>query len=386
MLTIAGNGMGPYDFAHLAISLDRYDIILCDPHCTHPDPRILRCSYTEAHAYILEHYRDQELLYVVTGSPLFYSAGTLIANSLPPQQVRIIDNTSSKSYLLSRLMIAAQHVAVLSLHGRTRIDLEQFLQKEYTLILCDRHSIHRLQTATQYLEHDALRIIIGYKLGYTDEQIVALASFREAEQFDLTQPYVLLLQRTYIPLPSYREDDAFVTERGMITKRYKRHLSLQHLDLAPNHILWDVGAGSGSCAIEAHSRYRVKTVLFENKPQRIENIRKNLRTHHVCDAQLIAGNAAINFVHVADAPDRIFIGGGGTEVIEKLPDMYARLTPNGILLIVAVTLASLTRAIQTLRDAGITYHVIALALTTYKGTWDMAEPERQLFQIKVIKR
>ena len=61
----------------------------------------------------------------------------------------------------------------------------------------------------------------------------------------------------------------------MITKQYKRDLSLQNLDLQPNQTLWDIGAGSGSCGIEAYKRYKVKTIFFEKQPQRIKYIKQN---------------------------------------------------------------------------------------------------------------
>ncbi len=77
-------------------------------------------------------------------------------------------------------------------------------------------------------------------------------------------------------------DNEFKTERGMITKEYKRNLSLQQLDLEPNQILWDIGAGSGSCAIEAFKRYRVKTILFEKSPKRCEFINRRPGNHYVC--------------------------------------------------------------------------------------------------------
>ncbi len=171
----------------------------------------------------------------------------------------------------------------------------------------------------------------------------------------------------------------------MITKRYKRHLSLQNLDLAPNMLLWDVGAGSGSCAIDAYKRYRVRTLLFEKQPQRCAFIRTNLQTHHVCDTQLLEGDAKDLFERQTENPDRIFVGGGGANVIAKLPYLYERLREDGIMLINAITLKNLTQMITVLNEANIAYKVISLSLTTYKGKLDLIEPERQLFQIRVTK-
>jgi len=386
MLTIAGNGMGEYHFKHLSLPLETYDTIVCDKNFTEEAPNLLKLSYSEAKAYILAHYHHENILYVVTGSPLFYSAGILIAKQLPRHEVTLIDNTSSKRYLLTKLLIGETEVETLSLHGRTHLDLERFLTNRYTFVLCDKESIEKLKEATRYLNAEALQVTIGYKLGYEDEVIEQINLFDFSwRAFDLTQPYVLLIERFFTPPSPISEDSTFATERGMITKQYKRHLSLQHLDLAPNQLLWDIGAGSGSCAIEAYKRYKVRTVLFEKQPQRCDYIRQNLTSHFVCDTLLLEGHAESLFENLKENPHRIFVGGGGEQVIAHLPYLYERLKEEGVMLINAITLKNLTQMITVLNEANITYKVISLSLTTYKGKLDLIEPERQLFQIKIVK-
>jgi len=386
MLTIAGNGMGDYTFANLSINVDEFDRIVCDKNFKEEGENILKVGFKEAKEYILENYNRENILYVVTGSPLFYSAGILIAKKLPHEQVKIINNTSSKSYLLEKLFISETEVESISLHGRERIDLSKFLVNKYTFVLCDMFTIGRIKEATKYLSPDDIEVTIGYKLGYDDEVIEQINLFDHAHKaFNQTFPFVLLIKRLFSPKPVMSLDSDFETERGMITKQYKRHLSLQNLDLEANQILWDVGAGSGSCAIEAYKRYRVKTVLFEKQEQRSAFIKTNLTAHHVCDTELLEGNAEELFESVKANPDRIFVGGGGEKVIARLPYLYERLAENGVMLINAITLKNLTQMITVLNEAKIEYKVISLSLTTYKGKLDLIEPERQLFQIKVCK-
>ncbi len=82
-------------------------------------------------------------------------------------------------------------------------------------------------------------------MGYSDEVIKEI-DIREEIDLDLNQPYVLLVEKKFNTSPLSR-DSEFNTERGMITKEYKRNLSLQQLDLEPNQILWILGQGSGKC-------------------------------------------------------------------------------------------------------------------------------------------
>lgn len=387
MVTIAGNGMGEYDFSNLDFDISKFDKVICDLNFLEDGKNILKLKYKQAKEYILQNYEKEEILYVVTGSPLFYSAGTIIAKNLPKNKVKIINNTSSKSYLLEKLFISETDVNTISLHGRVDIDLTKFLQNKYTFILCDKSTISRLKTALCYFEANSISTILGYKLGFNEEKIekIDLLNFDE-HLLDLTAPFVLLIKKEFKNKNIISEDIEFETQRGMITKKYKRQLTLQNLDLQANNLLWDIGAGSGSCAIEAFKRYKVKTILFEKNETRIDFIKQNLKNHYVIDTKLLSGEAQDFFQTLKETPQRIFVGGGGIEVIKQLPKLYEILDEKGILLINAITLKHLNLMLTVLNEAKIEYEVYSISLTTYKGKLDLVEPERQLFQIKVNKK
>jgi len=386
MLVIAGNGMSEYNFDNLEVSFCKFDRIICDKNFDENGKTVLKLGYKDAKQYILDNYTKENILYVVSGSPYFYSAGILIAKLIPREFLKIIDNTSSLKYMQSKLLISDANISTISLHGRANIDLENFLTNDYTFILCDKLTIEKIKEATKYLSSNDIDIHIGYKLGYKDEVIEQINIFDFSyKAFDLTKPYVLIIKRNYTLNNTIDNDSAFNTERGMITKKFKRHLSLQNLDLKPNQLLWDIGAGSGSCGIEAYKRYKVRTILFENQEQRCEFILQNLKSHHVLDTTLLQGDAQEQFSTLEVNPNRIFVGGGGEKVIAKLPYLYDRLEADGIMLINAITLKHLSLMINTLNEAKIEFETHSISLTTYKGKLDLVEPERQLFQIKVYK-
>jgi precorrin-6Y C5,15-methyltransferase (decarboxylating) len=387
MVTIAGNGMGDYNFSNLELNYSSYDKIICDQNFTEDGNNILKLKFKDAKNYILENYEKENILYVVTGSPLFFSAGTLIAKRLPKKSIKIINNTSSKMYLLERVFVAETDVSIVSIHGRSNIDLKEFMNKKYTFVVCDKDSINRLNEAMQFYKEDSITTTIGYKLGYEDEVIEEINIFNfDDEKFNLEQPFVLLIQRNFEHKKNVCDDLEFETERGMITKKYKRHLSLQNLDLEENQLLWDIGAGSGSCGIEAFKRYKVKTIFFEKNETRVEFIKTNLTAHHVSDCKLFIGEAQEIYPTLEQDPQRIFVGGGGEKVISTLPYLYKRLEVNGIMLINAITLKHLSQMINILNEAKIEYDTHSISLTTYKGKLNLVEPERQLFQLKIYKK
>ena len=385
MVTIIGNGMGEYNFSNINIDIKQFDKIICDKNFREDGKNILKLSYKDAKEYILQNYNTKNILYVVTGSPLFFSAGILIAKQLPCNMVKIIPNISSKEYILSKLFIDETKVESISLHGRDKIDKTKFLTNKYTLVLCDKNSITKLQKALKYLNSNDIKTTIGYKLGYNDEIIKQIDIFNIDTNFDLTQPYILLIEKLYTNTPFVSDDGEFKTQRGMITKKYKRELSLQLLDLLPNEILWDIGAGSGSCGIQAYKRYKTKVLFFEKQPLRIQYIKENLAFHKVVDCMIYEGEAEKFFDTINENPNKIFIGGGGDSVINKLPYLYNRLETNGIILINAVTLHNLNSMLNILNKANIAYNIHSISITTYSGKLNMAEPQRQLFNIKIIK-
>jgi len=389
MVTIIGNGMGDYTFDNLRnkdIDLSSFDKIICDKNFAETGDNIVKGGYKIAREYVLENYDKENILYVVTGSPFFYSAGILVAKKIPQDQVKIINNTSSKVYMQEKLFINDTEIDAFSLHGKPNIDLTKFLTNKYTFLVCDKLTIDKMQKAMKFLNLQDTKVTIGYKLGYKDEVIeeIDIYAFDE-NKFDLTQPFVLLIEKLFVSKNGLSNDSDFDTERGMITKKYKRQLTLQNLDLEPNQLLWDIGAGSGSCGIEAYARYKTHTIFFEKNEERVKHIRTNLTNHRVVNCELYVGEAQEIYPTLEKNPQRIFVGGGGEKVIATLPYLYERLDTDGIMLINAITLKHLSQMINVLNDAKIEFETHSISLTTYKGKLDLVEPERQLFQLKIKK-
>jgi len=382
LLSIVGNGMGEYNFSNLPkeINLSDFDFIVCDKNFKEEGKNIYKFSYKEAKKFILENYKTKNILYVVTGSPTFFSAATIIAKNIPKKYLTIYPATSSKEYLLAKLAISESEVEVISLHGRKNIDLEKFLKKRFTFILTDQNSLKRLLEALKYIPSKNLRWIIGYKMGYKDEFIGEFDP--KKNNFNLLEPHVILLERLF-EYPKRLFDEDFKTQRGVITKKYKRDFCLELLELSDNQIFWDIGAGSGSCAIEAFIKYRVKTFLFEKDQERTSFIEENLKRHNVFEATLFKEDALKAIKKIENNPDRILIGGGGVKLLEELEYLINRLKKDGILIILAVTLNTLSKAVETLEKSSFWYEVISLDLTTWNKESKIANSQRKLFLIKI---
>ena len=385
MVTIAGSGMGKYDFTNIDLDFSKFEMIFCDRNYESDLKNVIKGGFKEIKESILENL-DKDILYVVSGSPTFFSGAILILSILKKKGIdfKIVDNTSSLSYMLAQNGVALVKTDIVTLHGKTSVDLERFLTNDYTFVICDEDTPKILSNMMKYLDEDDTEITLGEHFGYEDEKF-SQTSIQQMIKTPPKMPYSLLIKRCFKPLATISSEDEIEHENGMITKSYKRHISLQNLDLQPNLLLWDVGAGSGSVSIDGYKRYKIRSILFEKNPKRSKMIKNSLKKHKILDTKLYEGEASELYKQDRTTPDRIFIGGGGEKVINELDYLYERLADDGLMVANFVTLQHLTTAITVLKQAKISFEIKSVSLTTYKMSLLMPEPERVMHQIIVKK-
>jgi len=385
MVTIAGSGMGAYNFDNIDVDFTSYEMIFCDKNYESDLKNLTKGSFKQIKEAILENL-DKEILYIVSGSPTFFSGALLILSVLKKEKIafKIIDNTSSLAHMLSHEGVSLIKTGIVTLHGKKQVDLENFLTKEYTFLICDDETPKLLSEIMTHLGEDDVSITLGEKFGYDCEHF-STVTLQDMLKNPPKMPYSLLIKRNFSPLPNISTEDSIEHENGMITKSYKRHISLQNLELQPNMLLWDVGAGSGSVSIDGYKRYKVRTILFEKNLKRSAMIKNSLAKHKIVDTKLYEGEASELYKLEKSTPERIFIGGGGEKVISELEYLYERLADGGLMVANFVTLTNLTQAITVLKDADIAFEIKSVSLTTYKMSLLMPEPERVMHQIVVKK-
>jgi len=385
MVTIAGSGMGAYNFDNVNLDFSKYEMIFCDQNYETDLKNVTKGSFKIVKEAILANL-DKEILYIVSGSPTFFSGAILILNVLKRENIefKIIDNTSSLNYMLAHEGVSLVKTGIVTLHGNSGVDLESFLIKDHTFIICDDETPAVLAAAMEYLDESDVTITLGEQFGYESESFKTV-TLKELQTTPPKMPYSLLLKRNFKALPNISSEDSIEHENGMITKSYKRHVSLQNLDLQPNMLLWDVGAGSGSVSIDGYKRYKIRSIMFEKNEKRAKMIQNSLKTHKIIDAKLYIGEASIDYKTETSTPQRIFVGGGGDKVISEIDYLYERLADGGLMVANFVTLQHLTTAINTLKKAKIAFDIKSVSLTTYKMSLLMPEPERVMHQIIVKK-
>jgi precorrin-6Y C5,15-methyltransferase (decarboxylating) len=143
-------------------------------------------------------------------------------------------------------------------------------------------------------------------------------------------------------------DHRYAHRAGMVTKAEVRAVALGKLALPGTGVLWDVGAGSGSVAVEC-SRLApgLRVFAVERRPDDVERLRENTIGTGVV---VVEGEAPDVLAGLPD-PDRVFLGGGGLNVLESVLD---RLRPGGL---VVATYVALDRAAAAATRLGSMVHV-----------------------------
>jgi len=110
-------------------------------------------------------------------------------------------------------------------------------------------------------------------------------------------------------------EEVFDSRGAVITKAEVRALALARLAPGPGLLVWDVGAGSGSVAVEC-ARFGAAVIAVERNAPRCERVRANA-ARHGADVRIVPGEAPGALAGLPD-PDAVFVGGGGTAVIEAV--------------------------------------------------------------------
>ncbi len=274
---------------------------------------------------LLEAHAGRRVCVLASGDPMFHGIGTTLVRLLGADAVRVLPHPSSVSLACARLGWALDSVDVVSLVG-----------KPVELLVPHLHPGRRVLVLggdpreVAALVGDA-RLTVLEQLGGPAERI--------HHELDADPLNVLAIECagggfSLVPgLP----DDAYEHD-GQLTKREVRAVTLALLGPRPGELLWDVGAGSGSIAIEwSRTHPACRAVAVERDPVRAERITRNAAALGVPGVRVVLGESpdALEL----PSPDAVFIGGGLTApgVVERC---WAALNPGGRLVANAVTLES----------------------------------------------
>ncbi|MBB4954651.1 precorrin-6Y C5,15-methyltransferase (decarboxylating) [Agrobacterium vitis] len=287
--------------------------------------------------------RGSPVTVLATGDPMHFGIGATLRRYVEAGEMRVLPSPSAFSLAAARLGWPLQAVAQISLHGRPVSHLNRHVLPGARILALtsDAQTVRDVATALvkrgfgasilHVLEHmggEAERV-----LHHTAEELLALTI--ELSDFNTLAIDCASDGPLLSPIPGL-PDDAFRHD-GQLTKREVRAVTLAQLSPFPNALLWDVGAGCGSIAIEwLRTGMGTRAIAIEPKPERVAMMRDNADTLGVADLEIVAAEAPEGLTGL-EPPDVIFIGGGVT-TDGLFAACWQALKPGGRLVTNAVTL------------------------------------------------
>ncbi|AOP36529.1 precorrin-6Y C5,15-methyltransferase [Leptospira tipperaryensis] len=334
---------------------------------------VFKGNILKATERIAELAAEHTVCVLASGDPLFFGIGNLIGNKVGMEHVDFIPAPSSIQQAFARIGIKWDDAEILSLHGRPIEGLITKLQSlRKVALLTDE--VNHPQAIASYLKSFGESDWTAYvceNLGGKEERIRRYDIDLLSEEESISPLNVLILIRKQIDwkppsiVPNVSEESYAkrIPKKGLITKKEVRILSIVFLDLRNDSVVWDIGAGSGSIAIEAAQIAKNgKSYAIEVDPEGIEICRQNILSQRTDNVEVIAGLAP-DILENLPNPDSVFVGGSKGNLYEIIRVSLNRLTNGGSLVINAVTLDNVAEAYQSFKKLGMMPEVTLLNIS-----------------------
>jgi precorrin-6B C5,15-methyltransferase / cobalt-precorrin-6B C5,C15-methyltransferase len=334
--------------------------------------------------------RGRQVCVLASGDPFFYGVGSVLANHVKPEETMVVPAPSAFSLAAARLGWALPDIALVSLHGRELDRIRPHLHPGARVLALTSDSEGPAALARLLAESGfgASHVTVLEALGGANERVrtTPAAAFGLAEVAELNTVAIEVDAAPGARVIAYSAglDDALYEHDGQITKREIRAITLSSLAPLRGQLLWDIGAGSGSVAIEwmlAHPSMRATAI--EARGDRAARISRNAAVFGVPGLDVVEGLAP-DALQGRVTPDAIFVGGGAS-VAGVLEAAIAALRPGGRLVVNAVTLETEAELVarHTARGGALTRIAISRAEAIGGKTgWRTAMPVTQWVWVK----
>lgn len=290
---------------------------------------------------------------LASGDPGFFGIVRALRRVVGAERLRVHPAPASAAVAFARLGLPWDDALLVSAHARDpRPALAAALRHPKVAILTDGAATPAW-FAQRMRGWEGRTLAVAERLGAADERVVR-GTPEEIAAMAFDRPNVVVslgpgeAMESTGPAWALPEDD-FDHRAGMITKREIRAVALAHLGPRTGQLVWDVGCGSGSVAVEC-ARLGAAVVAIDDNADAVARTARNAEAFGV-PVRVVAGRAPEALRGLPD-PDAVFVGGGGGDLEAIVDAAAARATAHAVV----VTLALVERAgpvLERLRAAGL---------------------------------
>ncbi|SEO75792.1 precorrin-6Y C5,15-methyltransferase (decarboxylating) [Actinacidiphila rubida] len=296
--------------------------------------------------------QDRPVTVLASGDPGFFGIVRALGERFGPAALDVRPSSPSVAVAFARLGLTWDDAVVVSAHGRDLRTAVNVCRAHPKAAVLTGPGAGPAELGAELARADADRtLVVGSALGTGAESVVHVTP-REAaarEWPDGGSVVLCLAPAGRLPAAAPRTvagpapapagwalpEEEFAHRDSMVTKFEVRALVLARLGPRTGELVWDVGAGSGSVAVEC-ARFGAAVVAVERDADGVARVRANAAAHGV-DVRAVHGSAPAALAELPD-PDAVFVGGGGPD-LEAIVTECARRARRTVV----VTLASLDR-------------------------------------------
>lgn len=321
-----------------------------------------------------------------------------IAERDAPVDVDLIPGVSSPQCLAARLKTSWHDMHLVSAHGRCCDPVGEVLTAERVFFLTGGNvDANAIATALCDAGLGDVRFTVAEKLGYADEMVASMTA-TDAAGMSFDALACVLVEHGPLGDPAVAEaagfsgipDELFVRGNVPMTKREVRSLVTSALRPRPGSVVWDVGTGTGSVAIEvACLEPRCRVFGVDRNPEAIRLVEQNRIRFGAFNVTAVEGSAPSALIGLP-APDTVFIGGstGSFEQIARAA-IEANASAKIVATAVAVeSIASISQTLAGLESEGLIMNAGALQIGAARarriGSYHVMDPQSPVWVFEAV--
>ena len=385
-ITILGMGMGVGNLTQAALmAIRQADVLLGSPRMQEliellPEARG-KLFYPQYQPKAVQQLISSEeacnFAILMSGDIGFYSGAAKLRSALEDYEMEFVPGISTVNAFFAKLGLAWENAYFVSLHGRNN-SLTDVIRRNRLTFCLTGNNIAQIGKDLNQNGFGKIKIYVGENLEAKTERVYeTLVEDLPAYEFPSLTVLLFVNENYDERTPTGLPDDRFHRLPSIpMTKSETRSIVLASLQLKPQAICWDIGAGTGSATIEmALNAYKGHVYAIERKEDALPLIRENCQTFHLGNVTLVQGMAPAALADLPK-PDAVFIGGSGGEISEIIKTVWQR-NPNARIVTTAVTIETVSLSLQTYKALGIEPEIKQISVARAKKVGNLHLMEAQ---------